>query len=74
MICETNEHMPDEVQAANARLIAAAPKLLAACRLAWQLAYTLGDRDTQESRDLFELHLACDEALREAEKVKRSLL
>jgi hypothetical protein len=30
------------------------------------LFYTLGDRDTRESRDCFRLHLICDEAIAHA--------
>jgi hypothetical protein len=47
-----------------------APTLLDACKAARELAYTLGDRDTQESRELFEIYMLCDEAIREAEAVK----
>jgi len=65
-VCETNEHVPLKTQEATARLIAAAPELLAVCKMAWQLAYTLGDKDSQESRDLFALHMACDAVLQKA--------
>jgi hypothetical protein len=37
--------------------------LLDACKAARQLAYTLGDKDTQQSRDLFELARVCDAAI-----------
>jgi hypothetical protein len=34
------------------------------------LAYTLGDRDTQESRDMFEIYMLCDEVINNAEAVE----
>lgn len=47
-------------------LAEAAPRMLSALRAARELFYTLGDRDTQESRDCFRLHLVCDEAIAHA--------
>lgn len=48
------------------RLANAAPRMLAALRAARELFYTLGNRDTQESRDCFRLHQICDEAIAHA--------
>lgn len=44
----------------------AAPRMLSALLAARELFYTLGDRDTQESRDCFQLHQICDEAIAHA--------
>jgi hypothetical protein len=51
---------------AHARIIAAAPQMLAALRAARELFYTLGDRPNQESRDCFTLYQLCDEAIAQA--------
>jgi len=40
--------------------------MLATCKAGWEIGYTLGDRDTLESRDLFSLYALCDEALQDA--------
>lgn len=44
----------------------AAPRMFSALLAARELFYTLGDRDTQESRDCFRLHQICDEAIAHA--------
>ena len=44
----------------------ASPQMLYALQVAWELFYTLGDRDTQESRDCFLLFEICDEAIAQA--------
>lgn len=44
----------------------AAPRMLSALLAARELFYTLGDRNTQESKDCFRLHQLCDEAIAHA--------
>ena len=44
----------------------AAPRMLSALLTARELFYTLGDRDTQESKDCFQLFEMCDEAIAHA--------
>lgn len=48
------------------RLADAAPQMLSALIAARELFYTLGDRDTRESRDCFDLHTICDAAIAQA--------
>jgi hypothetical protein len=45
------------------RLADAAPRMLSALRAARELFYTLGDRDTPESKDCFRLCQTCDGAI-----------
>jgi hypothetical protein len=48
------------------RLANAAPRMLSALGAARELFYTLGDRNTHESRDCFQLCQTCDEAIAHA--------
>lgn len=50
----------------DGRWLKAGPHMLAALKAARELFYTLGDRDTQESRDCFRFHQICDEAIAHA--------
>ena len=50
----------------DGRWLRAGPRMLAALQAARELFYTLGDRDTQESRNCFRLHQICDEAIAHA--------
>jgi len=50
----------------DGRWLKAGPRMLAALKAARELFYTLGDRDTQESRDCFSLFELCDEAIAHA--------
>lgn len=50
----------------DGRWLRAGPRMLAALKAARELFYTLGDRDTQESRDCFRFHQMCDEAIAHA--------
>ena len=44
----------------------ASPQMLYALKAACELFYTLGDRDSQESKDCFLLFETCDEAIAQA--------
>jgi hypothetical protein len=50
----------------DGRWLKAGPRMLAALQAARELFYTLGDRDTQESRDCFSLFELCDQAIAHA--------